>query len=770
MSTPIVEKKTGISPVWILPLLALCVGGWLLYKSNQDIGVEITLHTKDAVGITEGKTPVIFKGGEIGKVKKIETSSDLQKVLLTIEMDKNIEPHLVEDVSFWVEKAAVEAGRVTGLETLLSGSYIGMQLGSSDASCRTFIALPHRPPVAGNAPGLHLTLQADFLYSVQVGSGIYHKSVMIGTVQSYKLNDMGKVSINIHIKPEYARLIKEGSRFWNVSGIEIKGGISDLKVHIASLAAIIKGGIAVATPDSLTSDPPATNGQIFTLFEDADSAKYGINLNLELITAEGLREGVTRLIYRGMDVGVVQRITINRNAKHTVTASVLLDPRASVILKSGTKFFLVKPEVSLKGVQNLDTLIDGTYITFIPGDGKRQDDFVVYEENPGDFYAKEHADGQIVKLLSVNSGSIAVGSPILYKKISVGKITNFTLREDSDDVLITGVVSKKYARLLRRNSLFYNASGIRVTAGLESGLKLQTDSLESIVAGGVSFYTPEKGKRAPDKHVFTLYDDLTAAQQSDRKKVIIHFKESVGLKPGVQVKYNGNSIGQVTKLKYENKMTTIRVEAMLDKEAEDLLRAGTQFWLVRPEFSLAGTQHLDTLVAGPYIAVEPGGGKLKTEFNAVNEAQAQAKRRKGLRIILETDDLHSVQVGSPIYYRHVQVGKVVDFELSPTFQKVFLQTVIYEEFKPLIRENTKFWDASGIQVSGGIFSGLSVSTESMDALMTGGITLATPEGEKMGGFVTAGQHFMLYGEAEEHWTEWSPNLGRNDSNQQSPLQ
>jgi|SRR5210317_269121 len=245
MSKATIEKRRGISPIWLLPFVALCVGGWLLYKSHMDRGIDIVIQVETAKGITAGKTPVVFKGTQVGTVKEIHISKDLEHADLTVEMVKESAPYLVEDVQFWVERVDVEAGRVTGLDTLLSGSYIGFVVGSSDKKASSFIALPHRPPIRDDAPGLHVTLNSEALYSVQVGSGIYHKNIMIGSVQSYRLESDDSVSIKAFIKPEFAPLIKESSRFWNSSGINVSGGIADLKVHIASLAAIIKGGIQV---------------------------------------------------------------------------------------------------------------------------------------------------------------------------------------------------------------------------------------------------------------------------------------------------------------------------------------------------------------------------------------------------------------------------------------------------------------------------------------------------------------------------------------------
>jgi paraquat-inducible protein B len=267
-----------------------------------------------------------------------------------------------------------------------------------------------------------------------------------------------------------------------------------------------------------------------------------------------------------------------------------------------------------------------------------------------------------------------------------------------------------------------------------------------------------KGKVAKNNSKFDLYEDFIAAENSDREKIIIHFKETMGLKHGTKIKYNGIKIGEVTDLKYEKKMTMVRTEAMLNKEAVNLLNNGTKFWLVRPEFSLAGTHHLDTLISGPYIAIEPGTGAPKREFTAVKEVAVSATDAKGIIIELSTVDLFSLKAGSPIYYRRVKVGEVLSFELSRTFQYVHIKAVIFDQYTSIIRQNTKFWNASGVHVSGGIFSGVSVSTESLDSLLTGGIALATPDNKEMGGRVKAGHRFTLYEEAEDSWSKWSPVL------------
>lgn len=280
------------------------------------------------------------------------------------------------------------------------------------------------------------------------------------------------------------------------------------------------------------------------------------------------------------------------------------------------------------------------------------------------------------------------------------------------------------------------------------------------MAGGVSFYTPSpQGKQAKNDNYFRLFSDFDEAESSDRKTITINFNESIGLKKNVKVKYRNIDIGKVSGLRHGKDFKTVTVEAKIDKEAVNLLRSESRFWLVRPEFSLAGTHHLDTLIQGPHIELEPGEGKPATEFTAVSEIAAKTSDEGSLSIVLETDDLFSIKAGSPIFYRRVRVGKVVGFELSPTFQKVELKAVIEEQYKKIIRENSKFWNASGIHVSGGLLSGINVSTESLDSLMTGGIALATPDNDDMGEAVTPGHRFELFIEAKDQWMKWSPNLG-----------
>jgi len=241
---PVIRKRHSLSPIWILPLVALCIGGWLLYTNVKEAGIEITVHFKDATGITPGKTKVIVKGIPVGTVKRLAIDDGMQGVNLIITMERQTRSALVEDTAFWIVKPEVSAGRISGLDTLFGGAYISVRKGSSTNSTTRFEGLAEQPPLDITTPGLHVTLETNTLYSLQRGSNIYAKNLQIGYLEDYALQENGKILLKAYIEPRYTHLIHTGTRFWNASGLSLTGDVqSGLTVNVGSLASLIYGGI-----------------------------------------------------------------------------------------------------------------------------------------------------------------------------------------------------------------------------------------------------------------------------------------------------------------------------------------------------------------------------------------------------------------------------------------------------------------------------------------------------------------------------------------------
>ena len=205
-------------------------------------------------------------------------------------------------------------------------------------------------------------------------------------------------------------------------------------------------------------------------------------------------------------------------------------------------------------------------------------------------------------------------------------------------------------------------------------------------------------------------------------------------------------------------MNRIIARGLIEPNAETLFREDTLLWLVQPEFRLSGISNLDTLVKGAYLTLRPGAGKTSSEFIVLDRPPPEQTVEKGVTIVLESERLGSLKIGDGLYYRQVSIGRIVGFDLAPSSRKVLIRLTIFREYLDLIRENSRFWNVSGIRFSGGLFSDFKLSTESLDSLVSGGVAMATPDNANMGNRVELSHRFILHDEPLEEWLLWNPSL------------
>lgn len=233
--------------------------------------------------------------------------------------------------------------------------------------------------------------------------------------------------------------------------------------------------------------------------------------------------------------------------------------------------------------------------------------------------------------------------------------------------------------------------------------------------------------------------------------VTIYFNNAEGLEEeNTQVKYRGIKIGMVQSLELQEKKKRIAVKVSLIGSASDVARQGSQFWVVHPELQMGGISGLRTIVSGNYITVQPGNGSKTNVF--IGLEQPPLEHVSAMNITLLAQDLGSLQRESPIFYRGLQVGEVLDFHLSDDSSRVVISSRIRKEYAPLVRQDSKFWKAGGINASLGLFSGLEVSAESAKTLVTGGIAFATPT--DYGPPATNDAYFELNEKEDPSWENW----------------
>ncbi|NMZ69563.1 Paraquat-inducible protein B [Pseudomonas peli] len=748
------------SAIWVLPLIALLIGGWLGWRAYNEAGIEIQVTFETGEGLQAGKTEVIYKGMSIGKLTAMELddSGERRGVRATLEMDKRVEHQLLSNTRFWLVKPSVSLAGITGLETLVSGNYIAASPGDGEPT-RKFTALNEPPPLADTAPGLHLTLKAERLGSLNRDSPVFYKQIQVGRVKSYALlEDQNQVEVKVFIQPEFASLVRKHTRFWNASGVSIDAGLSGVKVRTESLASIVAGGIAFATPEHRKDSPPTDPSLPFRLYEDFDTAQAGIRVNLTLHEFDGLEPGRTPVMYKGIQVGHMKTFKIDDDLSGA-RVELMLDPRTEDYLVEGTDFWVVKPSISLAGITGLEALVKGNYIAIRPGEkgGAPSRDFAARPKAPPLDLA---APGLHLVLFSEVRGSLEIGSPVLFKQLKVGSVQSYQLSRDNKQVAFGVHIEPEYTHLVNNSTRFWNASGITLKGGL-SGVEVKSESLQTLLAGGISFETPDPKAAKNDKRVqrFNLYSSQEQALEKG-VALTIRVPRGDGLNPGTAIRYKGLDVGKVERIELTDDLQAVILHARVTQAAQQIARVGTQFWVVKPEVSLTRAANLETLVTGQYIEVQPAAQKaaLKLDFTAAEAPPKASVREQGLRLVLSAARRGSIKPGVVVSYREVPVGKVTDFELGPTSDRVLIHVLIEPRYAPLVRTGSRFWNASGIGVDAGLFSGVKVRTESLEALLEGGIAFASPDNPQMGGPAQVGQTFALHDEVKEEWLRWAPKI------------
>jgi paraquat-inducible protein B len=311
----VIETRRRPSIVWLIPLVAALVGGFVAWRTFSERGPAIEITLANAEGLEAGKTKVRYKNVEIGLVEEVRLADDLSHVVARARMVKGADEYLREGTRFWVVRARVTGGQASGLGTLLSGSYIGVDPLRDGKSKRKFRGLETPPVVTRDQPGKHFVLRSYRAGSVDVGTPVFFRKTEVGEVVASELDPSGDfVSIEVFVHAPHDQRVSKGSRFWNASGLAVSVGAGGVDVKVESLKSLLIGGIAFDTPSG-GDGALAQKDDVFALYESEAATRREVYTQKAHYVAyfdqsvRGLVPGAP-VEFRGIQIGEVRDVKL----------------------------------------------------------------------------------------------------------------------------------------------------------------------------------------------------------------------------------------------------------------------------------------------------------------------------------------------------------------------------------------------------------------------------------------------------------------------------
>jgi paraquat-inducible protein B len=339
------RRSRRISVIWVIPLVAVAIGGWLAWDTWSKQGPTIRISFDSGEGLQAGQSQLKFRDIVFGTVKSLELAPDHTHVIVTVATTHEAKPLLTDHTIFWVVKPRLFAGNISGLETLLSGSYIGMMPGEAGAKAqRKFVGQEDPPILQANIPGHTFLLKAERLGSISVGSPVFFRDLSVGEVLGWDIADMAEyVTIRAFVRAPYDSYGHDETRFWNASGVSVQLAGAGINVQMESLKALLLGGIAFETPTTEKPTQVSLENHVFPLFRNqqrAEAASYTRDIPLVSYfpgSVSGLARG-SEVTMHGLVIGRVTDVRLEYDAdKDIVVAPVRYEVEPQRIIGLGQR-------------------------------------------------------------------------------------------------------------------------------------------------------------------------------------------------------------------------------------------------------------------------------------------------------------------------------------------------------------------------------------------------------------------------------------------------
>jgi paraquat-inducible protein B len=470
-------------------------------------GEPVTISFPNGRGLRSGQTRMTYFGIPVGMVTDLAVAGG--QVRVTARFNPGFEFLRSAGSRFVLVEPEISLQGISGLETLITGVVIECEPGHGGSLETEFAGVVPKTDdtaaaVTADETSFRLRLESEQTQPLDRGAPVTFRGVKVGRVREQALTPEGKPYIEIAIDRAKSGLLKTSSRFWSVSASSVSMGPGGIKVDVSALDTLIQG--AVAFDDFGVTGEALSDGAMSVLFDSEAMAKAcGEPFVITFPKGRGLRVGQTRLTRLGIPVGLVTDVTA---VGDQVRVTARFNPGFDALRAAGSKFTLVEPQISLKGVSGLETLITGVTIECDPGRGSaRAASFAGHvpkdEEDPA---LAQSRKGRHFRLIS-RATSTSEGAPVLYRDLQVGTVLDKSLAADGKAVELVVGLEPEHANLVRENTVFWDERGLRGSIGFFN-INIQTAIPLPVIGGGaIAFATPDdSAPAAPAGAVFTLYD------------------------------------------------------------------------------------------------------------------------------------------------------------------------------------------------------------------------------------------------------------------------
>jgi paraquat-inducible protein B len=708
-------------------------------------GLPIELVSRDLGSINIG-SKILYKKIPIGEVYNYELDRQSKDIHIDAVIYPRYQNLINQNSRFWnVSGIRTSFGldgvdiKMESLSALISGAIaVDLPEEGDDIEAKHSFRLFADVETAGR--GISITIALPESHGIaNNGASLLFKGLEIGVINNvYLSEDREQIFAKATVEPMFADLLNTGSS-WVIE--EAKLSVTKLE----NLSNLIKGNHL-----SLIAGEGEKARRFVAIRQNELSVQTN---NAQLITliadqSFGLSSG-SPLVYKGIQVGEVSTVSLTGNE---VAIEVLVEKEFSSLIKNGNRFYL-SSQISAQfadGALNVDIppipqLLAGSISFTSQGTSSDKNQFTLYQNQQLAELANYGAIGQQkVQLLSSTLPSVSVGSPLLYRNLPVGQVKSYQLTDQG--MVVDLLVDKNYQHLIKDSTVFWNHSGVTVDASL-AGVSIDAQPLSKLLQGAIAF---DNGPQISNKtgRYYTLFDSYkTAVSYGTTVELTSGVANNINV--GTAIHYQSVQVGEVTQMHPNFNTGLIAYTARLYPEyARALATKGTRYSVRQPQISFEGVKNLSAAIV-PVIDVIPAKSSAKQlKF----DLDYTSKEQQTTQYVLQTPHRSSVNIGTPVHFRNLTVGQVVDVELGSLSDRILITVEVSNEFTYLIRSNTYFWNESGLDVSIGL-SGANIKAGTIDSIINGGIAFATPD-EALRPVAKENSSFILHPQADPKWLAW----------------